>query len=174
MEVPPNSSLFRNNKGSYCLCIHNGDSIKCCEIASYNHELILTDTIDITGDKKPELLLVFSSRSGHSGWLGGLSESYSYLEVYDLYRKQRILTEDLMYNIETWSNTLEEPLDSIDTTDEIKIIDSYTEVECYSMKYVVSEDCIIFKPSLESGDCPESEEMKSYTLKWTTTGFIEF
>lgn len=164
-------SLCRNANGSHFLVFHSNNSFSSCQILRHQ-EYASIDTLDITGDGFPELLLVFESRSGHSGWQGGLSESYRHLQIYDIKNKHLILNEDVKMRLETWDNELEEP-DSLNSGNEPTITESYTDIDCYEMEYAISNGIITFKPIPESEDCPSSDEIQPYSLKWTDKGFIE-
>lgn len=163
-------NLTRNSKGSLFLAFQAGKHYKSCRVEGSPEKI---DTIDITGDGIPELLLFFRFQGGSSSWRGGNSASGSNLVVYDIRNRKLILDEQLSYHVEIWSNEFEKPLDSLKEDEEIKILDSHTEIDCFNMEYGISNGIITFKPTPETKDCPHRAEISPISLRWTTKGFIK-
>lgn len=167
--------LTKNDEESQFLTVFSNNRYINCKLSDYHSELTKVDTIDITGDHHPELFLTFSFRNGHSGWNGGISESGSDLAIFNLQDGKLILAKEMSYRVESWSNELETPLDSLEEGEDVKIIESYTDVSCFQMDYTVKEGILTIAPLPESEECPSNSDYDAelISLKWTESGFIK-
>lgn len=163
-------NLTRNSKGSLFLAFQAGKHYKSCRVEGSPEKI---DTVDFTGDNIPELLLFFRFQGGNSNWYGGGNFSGLDLNVYDIKNNRLILIEPLSYRAETWLNKFEKPLDSLLEDEEAQIIESHIEVDCFEMKYEISNGIITFNPIPESEECSHFEEMPSFSLVWTDKGFVK-